>query len=83
VPASFDGLADDRPDGLGERGAGLADGNVQQADGVGGEDLAGVTGIGRPSCCQRTQPTRRREISLLRRPLNSQVKVSARMSSIG
>jgi hypothetical protein len=30
--------------GLVKRGAGLADGHVQQADGVGGEDLAGVTG---------------------------------------
>ena len=40
-------------------------------------------GMGSPSCCQRTQPTRSREISLLRRPENSQVRVSARMSSIG
>ena len=40
-------------------------------------------GMGSPSCCQRTQPVRSREISSLRRPENSQVSVSARMSSIG
>jgi hypothetical protein len=39
--------------------------------------------MGSPSCCQRMQPVRSREISSLRRPENSQVKVSARMSSIG
>ena len=44
----LDGLADDRVDGLGERGAGLVDGHVEQADGVGGEDLAGVAGDGQP-----------------------------------
>ena len=40
-------------------------------------------GMGSPSCCQRMQSARSREISSLRRPENSQVKVSARMSSIG
>src|SRR5260370_28545980 len=44
----FDGLADDRVDGLGERGAGLVDRYVEQADGVGGEDLAGGTQDGQP-----------------------------------
>jgi hypothetical protein len=44
----FDGLPDDRVDGLGERGAGFVDWYVEQADGVGGEDLARVTGNGQP-----------------------------------
>jgi hypothetical protein len=35
----LDGLARDRVDGLGERGAGLVHGNVQQADGVAGQDV--------------------------------------------
>ena len=77
----LDGLADDRVDGLGERGAGLVHGNVEQADRVLGEDLAGVAGMGRPSCCQRMQPTRSRAISSLRSPENSQVSVTARISS--
>jgi len=34
-----DGLADDRVDGLGERGAGLVDGDVEEADGIVGEDV--------------------------------------------
>lgn len=40
-------------------------------------------GMGKPSCCQRMQPVRRRDISSLRRPPKSQVRVTARMSSIG
>ena len=40
-------------------------------------------GMGRPSCCQRMHPTRSREISSLRSPENSQVSVTARISSIG
>ena len=35
----LDGLPDDRVDGLGERGAGLVHGHVQQADGILGEDV--------------------------------------------
>ena len=34
-----DGLPDDRVDGLGERGAGLVDGDVEEADGIVGEDV--------------------------------------------
>jgi hypothetical protein len=37
----FDGLADDRVDGLGESGVGLVDRDVEQADGLLGQDLAG------------------------------------------
>jgi len=37
-----DGLADDRVDGLGEGRAGLVDRDVEQADGVLGEDVGGV-----------------------------------------
>ena len=40
----LDGLAQQRVDGLGERGAGLVHGDVEQADRVAGEDLAGVAG---------------------------------------
>lgn len=40
-------------------------------------------GMGRPSCCQRMQPTGSRAISSLRWPANSQVSVMARMSSTG
>jgi hypothetical protein len=40
----LDGLADQGVDGLGERGPGLVRGDVEQADGVPGEHLAGVTG---------------------------------------
>jgi hypothetical protein len=35
----LDGLAHDRVDGLGERGAGLVNGHVQQADDVVDEDI--------------------------------------------
>ena len=73
----------DRVDGLGERGAGLVGGHVEQADRVAGQDLGGVAGIGVPSCCQRMQPTRSRAISSLRSPANSQVSVTARTSSSG
>jgi hypothetical protein len=38
----LDGLADDRVDGLGEGRAGLVDWDVEQADGVVGEDVPGV-----------------------------------------
>jgi len=41
-----------------------------------------LPGMGSPSCCQRMQPARSLEISSLRRPENSQVRVSARMSFI-
>ena len=44
----LDRLADDRVDGLGDRGAGLVDGHVEQANGVAGEDVAGVGGDGLP-----------------------------------
>ena len=40
----LDRLADQRVDGLGERGAGLVGGDIQQADGVPGEDFSGVAG---------------------------------------
>ena len=74
----------ERVDGLGERGAGLVHGHVQQADGLVGEDVGGSRRrMGCPSCCQRMQPTRSRGISSLRRPENSQVSVIARISSIG
>ncbi len=59
------------------------DGDVEQADRVAGQNLAGVARDGMPSCCQRTQPTRRRAISSLRSPLNSHVSVTARIISIG
>jgi hypothetical protein len=36
-----------------------------------------------PSCCQRTQPHRRRAISSLRSPLNSHASVIALIISIG
>jgi hypothetical protein len=39
-----DGLAEDRVDGLGEGGAGLVGGHVEQADGVAGQDVRGVSG---------------------------------------
>ena len=39
--------------------------------------------MGEPLCCQRMHPTRSREISSLRSPENSQVSVTARISSIG
>jgi hypothetical protein len=44
----LDDLTDDRVHGLGERGAGLVHGDVEQADGLIGEYLAGVTGDGLP-----------------------------------
>ena len=47
-PPRFDGLPDDRVEGLGECGGGLVDRYVEQADGVGGEDLARVTRDGQP-----------------------------------
>jgi hypothetical protein len=40
----FDGLAQQRVHRLGEGGAGLVDGDVEQADGILGEDVAGVAG---------------------------------------
>ena len=42
----LDGLPDDRVDGFGERGAGLVDRHVQQADGLIGQDVGGVAGDG-------------------------------------
>ncbi|CAM5563530.1 hypothetical protein KAURM247S_06389 [Kitasatospora aureofaciens] len=50
--------------------------DVEETDGVAGQDLLGVTGDGVPSCCQRMQPTLNRAISLLRCPDN-QVSVTA------
>ena len=44
----LDGLAQQRVDRLGERGAGLMGGHVQQADRVAGEYLAGVPADGHP-----------------------------------
>ena len=79
----LDGLTDQGVDGLGEGGAGLVHRDVEQADGVLDEDVGGVTGDGCPSCRQRMQPTRSREISSLRRPENSQVRARARMSASG
>ena len=38
----LDGLAQQRIDGFGERGSGLVDGDVEQADGVVGEDVGRV-----------------------------------------
>ena len=40
----FDGLTDTGIDGLGEGGAGLVDGDVEQADSVRREDFFGVSG---------------------------------------
>jgi hypothetical protein len=37
-------LAQQRVDRFGERGPGLVDGHVEQADGIFGEDVAGVAG---------------------------------------
>ena len=44
----LDGLAQQRVDRLGERGAGLVRGDVEQADGVAGEYPGGVAGDGHP-----------------------------------
>ena len=74
---------DERVDRLGERGAGLVHGHVEQADGLSARTSRESPGMGWPSCCQRMQPTRSRVISSLRSPENSQVSVTARMSSIG
>ena len=80
----LDGLAEERVDGFGERGAGLVHGHVEQADRVVGEHVAGVAG---DRACRRAASGCSRPaagtISSLRRPLNSQVRVTARISSIG
>ena len=79
----LDGLAVDRVDGLGERGAGLMDGTSSRQTASPARMSRESAGTGCPSCCQRTQPVRSREISSLRSPENSQVRVSARISSTG
>ncbi|UKZ03858.1 hypothetical protein BOQ63_007240 (plasmid) [Streptomyces viridifaciens] len=51
----IDGLAEDRVDWFGEGGAGLVGWDVEETDGLAGQDLLGVTGDGGAVVLQRVQ----------------------------
>jgi hypothetical protein len=77
-----DGLTDNPIHRLGESSGSLVDGISSRQTASAGS-VSPVPGTVTSSFCQRMQPTRRRTISLRRRPANNQVMTSALVISIG